>query len=127
MKRKRTPYRLGQSLIVTVDKVFPFGLFVCLDGETRGYIRRRELSYAAHADPQHDFTTGDKIAAIIISLASETHDTELSHIKTLADPWKTRIGDYEVGQVIRATVIRLRLAGAFVEIQPGLPGICRKI
>ena len=44
-------YNVNQRVEATIEKIFPFGVFVRLPDGTEAYIRRRELDLDADVDP----------------------------------------------------------------------------
>ena len=44
-------YSVGQRVAGTVERLFSYGIYMMLDDGTRGYIRRRELSWLSDVDP----------------------------------------------------------------------------
>lgn len=115
-------YSIGQQVIGTVEKVLPFGIFLRLEDGTRAYIRRRELSLAGDVHPSKIVAEGDKLEAVVISFGELGQSMELSHKKTLPDPWERFASRYRAGDTVVATVKKLTTEGVFVQIAPGIRG-----
>lgn len=121
-KTKRKPAE-GQQVTVTVERILPFGVFVCLEDGREGYIRRRELSASGDVDPREVVSEGKEIEAVVVELPEPGRHMELSHRATLPDPWEEFVRWFRKGDVVEGTVKDLRPYGAFVEILPGVYGL----
>ena len=115
-------FSLEERVTATVEKRYPYGLFVRLDDRVRGYIRRREASLSGDIDADTLFQSGERIEAIVIGLPRDGHLYELSHAKALPDPWDRMGVALRAGNAVRATVKNLTARGMYVEIVPGVRG-----
>jgi len=107
---------------VTVDTIYPFGIFVSLDDGTSGYIRRRELSWDRRIDPLTSFTRGQCFQAAIIG--SQTGQTvELSRRLALPNPWIGFAKQYRVGDRIEGQVRNVHDNEIYVEVAAGIEGM----
>lgn len=115
--------RIGQSIRVKVDKVLPFGVFVCLPDGHRGYIRKRELTLEGDVEPERRFRPGQELQAVVIDLPEgEGRLPELSIRRILPDPWPDFARQWTEGKIIRGMVKDLLPEGAFVQVAPGVDG-----
>lgn len=115
-------YTVGRRVVGTVEKVFPFGVFVRLADGTRAYIRRRELSLAGDVAPGKLMAEGDQLEAVVLDLGEPDRSMELSHKATLPDPWKEFTRQFQENSVVTATIKALAPNGAFIQIMPGVDG-----
>jgi signal transduction histidine kinase/DNA-binding response OmpR family regulator/predicted RNA-binding protein with RPS1 domain len=106
-----------------VEKLLAYGMFVRLGDGTRAYIRRRELTWAGNIDPRDRWREGEEITGVVLKLASSSHSLELSHRKTLLDPWEEFKAKFHQGDVVEGTVKSLMRYGIFVEVMPGVDGL----
>jgi len=120
--RTKREFAKGERVIVTVERILPFGVFVRLEDGKEGYIRRRELSLAGDVDPQEVVSPGQRIEAVVLELEGPGRSIELSHRATLPDPWQEFAGKFRQGDVVRARVKDLVPTGAFAQILPGVDG-----
>jgi C4-dicarboxylate-specific signal transduction histidine kinase/predicted RNA-binding protein with RPS1 domain len=123
MGSNKPGYVIGQRVVGKLEKLYPYGVFVVLPDQSRAYIRRRELSWAGHLDPRTLWEIGDEISGEVIKLAEEQHCLELSHRRTLPDPWLDFGRKFRPGDVVPGTVKSLTGYGAFVETLPGVDGL----
>jgi signal transduction histidine kinase/predicted RNA-binding protein with RPS1 domain/ActR/RegA family two-component response regulator len=123
MDQVKQPHSVGERVAVQIEKLYPYGIFVRLDDGTRGYIRRRELSWQSDREPQQLVYVGQQIEAIVQELPTAGRMLELSVRATLPDPWEKFITTCRVGDAVQATVKRLMPHGVYTEIVPGVNGL----
>lgn len=115
-------YNVGQIVSGRVDRVFPFGIFIQLEGNVRAYIRRRELSLEGDIDPGALVTEGQEIQAVVLQLAEPGKSMELSRRPLLHDPWHEFTDRFHKGDAVTATVRDLAPKGVFVRVAAGVNG-----
>jgi signal transduction histidine kinase/ActR/RegA family two-component response regulator/predicted RNA-binding protein with RPS1 domain len=111
-----------QYIVVTVEKLLPYGVFVRLENGKRGYIRRREMSWEGNLDPRRLVQENQKLEAVVFDHVEHHGNIELSHKLTLPDPWDKFMATYQRGDVIEGSVKDIRSNGIFVTILTGLNG-----
>lgn len=121
MERDNPDYAIGERVVVKVEKLFPFGIFVRLVDGTPGYIRRRELSWSG--DREIIVHEGQTLETVVLQLPDAEHMIELSLKATLPDPWEEFISMYRKDDVVEGTVKHLQPFGVFIEILPGVQGL----
>jgi predicted RNA-binding protein with RPS1 domain/DNA-binding response OmpR family regulator len=121
----QTKYVPGQIVKAKVTRILPyFGLLVRLEDGSRGFVRRRELSWSEkEPDPGKFAHIGQEIEAIVLDRDAATSNLSLSLRLRQHDPWTAIEKKYPVGKVARGIVTRiLPDRGAFVELEQGLDG-----
>src|SRR5262245_8234628 len=116
-------YIVGQHITGTVEKLLPYGVFVGLDDNTHGYIRRRDLSWASEVKPHEIVKEGQRVEAVILKLPTTGRMLELSLKAASPDPWEQFMATCKVGDVVAGTVKDLMAFGVFVEVIPGVDGL----
>lgn len=108
-----------------VRKVVQWGVFVALPdaGNVEGLIHMTEASHDRSARLSDLFRTGAEIDVKIIKI-DDKGKLWLSHKATTADPWDTVKEKYAVGTKHKGKVARLQPFGAFIELEPGIDGLC---
>jgi signal transduction histidine kinase/predicted RNA-binding protein with RPS1 domain/DNA-binding response OmpR family regulator len=116
----------SKRVVVKVEQIFPFGVFVRLQDGTEGYIRRRELAWGKDVDPRQLVAVGDTFEAIELPSSDQSarrQRRELSRRATLGDPWQEFFRRYHRGDVVQGHVTDVASFGVFVEILPGVDGL----
>lgn len=99
-----------------------FGAFVDLGG-VDGLLHISELSWGRIKHPSEVVKEGDEAEVFVIAVDRENKRISLSLKQAQANPWKTVDERYQVGQVVKGTIVRLVSFGAFVEVEPGVEGL----
>jgi signal transduction histidine kinase/predicted RNA-binding protein with RPS1 domain/DNA-binding response OmpR family regulator len=116
----------SEKVMVTVERVFSFGVFVRLPDGTKGYVRGRELAWERDVDPPQLLAVGDRFEAVVLPLddqGSLGQQLELSRRAALPSPWQEFFRRYRRGDVVRGQVVNVASFGVFVEILPGVDGL----
>lgn len=106
----------------TVRHLTNFGAFVDLGG-VDGLLHISELSWGRIRHPSEVVQEGDEVEVYVISVDRDNKRISLSLKQALANPWKTVDERYQVGQIVKGTIVRLVSFGAFVEVEPGVEGL----
>lgn len=114
---------VGQTRSGMVRSLLPFGAFVDLGGAD-GLIPIGELSWTRIAQPDEVVKEGQKVEVKIIRLDRATHKIGLSLKQLTASPWDTIEQRFYPGLVVTKKITRLAEFGAFVELEPGIEGLC---
>ncbi|MDI3286518.1 S1 RNA-binding domain-containing protein [Polyangium sp. 15x6] len=119
---KVTPNSVHKGI---VRKVVAWGVFVALPdaGNVEGLIHMTEASHDRSARLSDLFRTGAEIDVKVIRI-DDKGKLWLSHKATTADPWDTVKEKYAVGTKHKGKVARLQPFGAFIELEPGIDGLC---
>ena len=114
--------QIGSEVEGTVKSITDYGVFVDLGG-VDGLIRRMDLSWNRIKHPSDVVSVGDKITVTIKDIDSETKKVSLTYKKASENPWEIFKANYEVGQVVKATVVSITSFGAFAQIIDGIDGL----
>lgn len=108
-----------------VRKVVQWGVFVALPdaGGVEGLIHMTEASHDRSAKLTDLFRTGAEIDVKVLKI-DDKGKLWLSHKATTADPWDAVKEKYAVGSRHKGKVARLQPFGAFIELEPGIDGLC---
>lgn len=112
----------GQVLPGTVRQLTNFGAFVDLGG-VDGLVHISELSWGRVKHPSEILQIGDVVNVEILDFDKEKDKVSLSIKSTQTAPWDNIDKEYNVGDIVEGTVVRLADFGAFVELKPGLDGL----
>lgn len=101
-----------------------FGAFVDLGGAD-GLIHLTELSWEHVTHPREILEVGQEVEVEVISLDRDRKRIGLSLKRKAQDPWEDVLREYEVGQLVQASVTKLTKFGAFARLvdSPEIEGL----
>lgn len=111
---------VGERLTGEVTGVVDFGIFVRV-GEIEGLVHISEISWDKIDNLRDRFKIGDKVEVVVIGV--EGSRVSLSMKRLQDDPWKNKVGELKVGQVVDGEVTRVTAFGAFVRLTDGVDGL----
>lgn len=108
-----------------VRTVLQWGAFVSLPeyGDVEGVVHMSEASHDRSARLDEVFKVGGEISVKVLKV-DEKKKLWLSHKATLDDPWEAAKEKYAVGTVLTRKVVRITDFGAFIQLEPGIDGLC---
>ncbi|MDD2428434.1 MAG: bifunctional 4-hydroxy-3-methylbut-2-enyl diphosphate reductase/30S ribosomal protein S1 [Eubacteriales bacterium] len=113
----------GEIVKGIVRRFAPFGAFVDLGG-VDGLIHVSDLSWSRSATPADVLSINQEIDVKILSLDMERERIQLGYKQLQPRPWDNVEDKYPVGSVLTRNVVRIRPFGAFIELEPGVDGLC---
>ncbi len=105
-----------------IKRIVDYGAFIDLGGY-EGLLHVSEIDHHRIEHPAEVFSEGDEIDVYILGLDREKERVSLSRKKMLKSPWEVLSEQYDEGDIIEGTVVRLTSFGAFVELAPGVDGL----
>ncbi len=117
-----TPGSVHQGVVRTVMQ---WGVFVALPeaGNLEGLVHASEASHDRTAKLADLFKPGDPIEVKVVRI-DEKGKLWLSRRAMMNDPWDAMLQKYAVGTRHTGKVVRLQPFGAFIELEPGIDGLC---
>lgn len=112
--------KVGQELAGNVTGVVDFGIFVNI-GNLEGLVHISEISWDRVENLERMFSIGDEVKVQVISI--EGGRVSLSIKRLMPDPWQTAIKQFQPGQTVTGTIVRLSPFGAFIEIAQDVVGL----
>ena len=82
-----------------------------------------ELSWSRIKHPSEVVNVGDTVDVYVKDLDTEKKKISLGFKKAEDNPWEILKNNYEVGSVVKATVVSMTTYGAFARIIPGIDGL----
>jgi ribosomal protein S1 len=107
-----------------VTKVESFGAFIEIEEGMEGLLPVSEMSWQRIRHPSDVVKEGDTVRLVVISIDPAQRRISFSLKQAGPDPWKTVKEKLAVGMTTTGTVTRLADFGAFIELEPGLEGLC---
>lgn len=123
----------GESLEVglvvegVVRRITTYGLFVEIVEGIEGLVHVSDLSWdTRNRNPREVARKGQKINTVILHVDTESRRLSLGVKQLEPDAWDTFLSQNAVGDTIPGLVRRLVKFGAFVELAPGVEGLCHR-
>ncbi len=113
--RLLTSLKEGDVLTGRVSSLADFGAFVDLGGAD-GLVHLSELAWTPVAHPRDILKVGDMVQVYVLQVDSERQRISLSLKRLQPEPWAQVLGQYEIGQIVPATITRLASFGAFARV-----------
>jgi len=116
----------GDRISGTIKSITDFGVFVGLDGGIDGLVHMSDLSWDEDGeDLAQDFSKGDEIEAVVLSVDPERERISLGVKQLEQDPVANFAGNYTRGSVVKGTISEVDAKGAKVSLDDGVEGYIR--
>lgn len=113
---------VGDTFTGKVKSLTSFGAFVDLGG-IDGMVHISELSWKRIKHPSEVVSVGDTLEVYIKELNPEENRISLGFKKAEDNPWEIFKANYNVGDVVKATIVSITSFGAFAQIIDGVDGL----
>jgi small subunit ribosomal protein S1 len=115
----------GMKVKATVRTVLQWGVFVSLGefDDIEGVIHMSEASHDRGARLESMFKVGKDVEVEVLKV-DEKGKLWLSRKASIDDPWAAAVEKYKTGTRHKGKVVRLTDFGAFVQLEPGIDGLC---
>lgn len=112
----------GKTYKGEVKSLTSYGAFVDLGG-IDGMVHISELSWSRIKHPSQVVKVGDVLEVYIKELDKEAGRISLGYKKAEDNPWAKFEAEYNVGDVVKATIVSITPFGAFAKIIEGVDGL----
>lgn len=112
----------GQTYTGRVTSLADFGAFVNINGAD-GLVHLSELSWERIQHPSEILEIGQEVKVKVINVDREKKRIGLSLRALSDDPWRSRVRQYSVGQLVEGVVTRLTKFGAFARLEGDVEGL----
>lgn len=113
---------VGQKFEGEVRSIENYGVFVDI-GPIDGLVHTADLTWNRVGHPKDVVKIGDKISVTVKSFDPEKKRVSLTAKNPDENPWNKFLAEYNVGDVIKATIVSITEFGAFAQIIPGVDGL----
>ena len=122
--KERVIEELEEGKVYTgrVTSLANFGAFININGAD-GLVHLSELSWDHIEHPREALEVGQEIKVKVINVDREKKRIGLSVRALQADPWKSRVEKYSVGQLVEGVITRLTKFGAFARLEGDIEGL----
>ncbi|MEW5850996.1 MAG: 30S ribosomal protein S1 [Myxococcota bacterium] len=118
-------YPVGTVIKGTVRNITEFGLFVGIEEGIDGLVHIGDLSWTQRVKhPSELHNKGDEVEAVVLNINAAEERISLGIKQLHEDPWMRIAQAYPRGARIKGKVLKITDFGAFIEIEPGIEGLC---
>src|ERR1700674_1601828 len=122
-----TRYSIGSVVEGRVRKLTDFGAFLEIEDGVDGLVHVSDLSWVKHIKhPSELLKKGQMMQAVILSIDAPNRRLSLGVKQLQPDAWESFFRAHEVSDVVRGRVCRACNFGVFVELAPGVEGLCHR-
>ena len=116
-------YQVGDVITKPVTKITTFGIFIEIEPGIEGLAHVSELSWTKKiTNPKDIVNIGDVVSAKILGYDLDKKRVSLGLKQLQENPWDTIAERYPIGKVLKAPVVKVTNAGAFLELEDGIDG-----
>ncbi len=120
-------YSIGSVVEGRVRKLADFGAFIEIEEGIDGLVHVSDLSWTAHVKhPSELLKKGQVVQAAILNIDAANRRLSLGVKQLQPDAWETFFRTHQVGDTVRGKVCRAAPFGVFVELLPGVEGLCHR-
>lgn len=118
-------YKVGAVVEGRVRNVTNYGVFVEVEEGVDGLVHVSDLSWDTRVrNPKDLVRKGQRIQAVVLDVDPEKRRMSLGLKQLQPDVWETFCGEHGVGERLAGQVTRQVKFGVFVELAPGVEGLC---
>lgn len=118
-------YSIGSVVEGRVRKLTDFGAFIEIEEGIDGLVHISDLSWTKRiAHPSETLKKGQIIQAVVLHIDAENRRLSLGVKQLQPDAWETFFRTHQIGDIVRGKVCRASNFGVFVEVAPGVEGLC---
>ena len=118
-------YPVGAVINGVVRNITDFGIFVGVEDGIDGLVHISDMSWTHRVKhPSELFKKGDEVEAVVLNIDVDNERFSLGIKQLTDDPWETLPRRFPRGTKVTGAVKKITDYGAFVEIEPGIDGLC---
>jgi small subunit ribosomal protein S1 len=120
-----TRHRVGSKVKGVVRNLTDFGAFVELEPGVDGLVHISDMAWTRRiAHPSEVVQKGQEIEGVIITMDVANQRISVSMKELLPNEWDQFAGAHQVGDEVEGYVTNVTDFGLFVELAPGVEGLC---
>jgi len=120
-------YAAGSVVEGRVRKLTDFGAFIEIEEGIDGLVHISDLSWTKRVKhPSEVVKKGQLVQAVILNIDAPNRRLSLGVKQLQPDAWESFFRAHMVGDVVRGRVCRAANFGVFVELAPGVEGLCHR-
>jgi len=118
-------YAIGSVVEGRVRKLSEFGAFIEIEEGIDGLVHISDLSWTKRIQhPSELLKKGQVVQAVILNIDSGNRRLSLGVKQLQPDAWETFFQAHQVGSIVKGKPSRAVNFGIFVELAPGVEGLC---
>jgi len=118
-------YAPGTIVEGRVRNLTDFGAFIEIEDGIDGLVHISDFSWTKRIKhPSEAVKKGEKIRAKILSIDVDNRRLSLGIRQLEPDAWESFFANRQLGDVLTGRVVRMAAFGAFIELEPGIEGLC---
>lgn len=118
-------FRVGSKVTGVVRNLTDFGAFVELEPGVDGLIHVSDMAWTRRiSHPSEVVQKGKEVEAVIIAMDVQNQRISLSIKELQPNEWDQYATDHQVGDEVEGFVTNVTDFGLFVELAPGVEGLC---
>ena len=108
-------------------KLSDFGAFIEIEEGVDGLVHISDMSWTVRVKhPSELVKKGQIVQAVILNIDASHRRLSLGMKQLQPDAWETFFRNHQQGEMVRGKVSRTAPFGVFVELLPGVEGLCHK-
>jgi small subunit ribosomal protein S1 len=120
-------YSIGSVVEGRVRKLTDFGAFIEIEEGVDGLVHISDLSWTKRVKhPSEVLKKGQMMQAVILAIDAPNRRLSLGIKQLQPDAWETFFRAHQIGDLVRGRVCRAASFGVFVELAPGVEGLCHR-
>lgn len=120
-------YSIGSVVEGRVRKLSEFGAFVEIEEGIDGLVHVSDMSWTKRVkNPSEVLKKGQITQAVILAIDPDNRRLSLGIKQLQPDAWETFFHAHNPGDIVRGKVTRAAKFGVFVELAPGVEGLCHQ-
>jgi len=117
-------YPVGTRINGQVRNFTSYGAFVELEDGIDGMIHVSDMSWTRKINhPSEVLEKGQTVDAVVLEVDSGNKRISLGLKQASDDPWNTITTRYQIGQLVKGTVLKVATFGAFIQLEEGVDGL----
>lgn len=118
-------YPIGTVIRGQVRNITDFGIFIGIEEGIDGLVHISDLSWTQRVKhPSDMFQKNDEVEAVVLNIDVSNERFSLGIKQLHEDPWGRIPHVYPRGARVNGKVTKVTDFGAFIEIEPGIDGLC---
>jgi len=118
-------YSIGSVVEGRVRKLTDFGAFIEIEEGIDGLVHISDLSWTRRVGhPSEVLKKGQLVQAVVLHIDPDNRRLSLGVKQLQPDAWETFFREHNIGDVVRGKVCRASNFGVFIEVAPGVEGLC---